>query len=82
MAKKRITKWDKGFIQGYICACCLLIELHGNSTLVGDCLQGIGTDIEILIAHDVCESDLERIKPVIEEIERKRSLNADKKERK
>jgi len=73
MAKKRITKWDKAFVQGYICACSTLIQKHGISTEVEDCLKGVDINIETLKAHDVDEYDLNVIRPVIKEIERKRA---------
>ena len=44
--KKQLTKWDKGFIQGYVCACAVSLLEHGMDTVVEDCLRSVYTSIE------------------------------------
>jgi hypothetical protein len=71
---KRITVRNKAFTQGYICACAIMIQEHGNSTEVYDCLRGNFISLDNLRRHEVDEHDIEILMPIINEIERKRAL--------
>ncbi len=71
---KKPNNWDKGFVQGYVCACATSYTEHGEDTIVEDCLRGIYKSVDDLKKHEVEESDIETLMPVIEEIERKREL--------
>lgn len=71
---KRITVRKKAFTQGYICACAVMIQEHGNSTEVEDCLRGNYQSIEDLRRHGVDEFDIEVLIPCFMEIDRKRAF--------
>lgn len=51
-----------------------MLQEHGNSTEVEDCLRGNFISIDDLRRHEVDEYDIEVLMPVIKEIERKRAL--------
>lgn len=70
----RIKERDKGFMQGYMCACAVMLSQHGEDTMVEDCVKENFKSIEDLIRHEVDEYDLEILKSIFKEIERKRNL--------
>lgn len=78
MKRKRITNRDKAFVQGYICACAVMLQEHDQPTMVEDCLRGNYTSLEDLKRHAVDEHDIEVLMPCFKEIERKRALATNK----
>lgn len=68
------TKFDKIFTQGYTCAVANLVRLYGDSTLAEDVYRQNCHTLEELIEFGVDESDLEVIKPIITEINRKSNI--------
>ena len=74
MKKVKINMWEKIFTIGYCCACANMIKDSGISTEVEDCFAANFVDIETMKKIGVDENDIELLKPVVLEIERKRKL--------
>ena len=68
------SEFDKIFTQGYTCAVANIIRLHGDSTIAEDVYRNNCYTLEELIELGVDESDLEVIKPIIAEINRKSNV--------
>ncbi len=69
-----MTSEEKKFIQGYVCACAVMMRQHGDDGRVEDCFKENYTSRKRLEEADVDPFDLELLEPVIKEIERKRKL--------
>lgn len=65
------NKWEQGFVQGYFCACSTMVQQHGNSTEVEDCVKGEFKSVEDLKRHGVDEFDIKILTPTFKEIIRK-----------
>lgn len=72
---KKPTQWDKGFTQGYMCACSTIVQEHGSETEVIDALKGMYSSVDDLRSLEVEEYDLEVLLPLFKEIDRKRSMD-------
>lgn len=70
----RVKERDKGFMQGYMCACAVMLSEHGEDTMVEDCVRGNFKSIQDLMKHKVDQHDIEILEPIFKEIERKRNL--------
>lgn len=66
--RKKLTYFEKFFTQGYICACATMLNQHGEDTIVRDCLKGCETDIPKLRRMGVEESDIETLRPILNDI--------------
>lgn len=64
------------FVKGYACAVATLIEAHGCTTEAEDVYRACFISAEGLKKMGVDERDIELLKPVIKEIERKRKLDS------
>lgn len=62
------------FVQGYVCACAVMLSQHGEDTMVYDCLSCCYKSIDELRKCGVEESDIQTLMPIIKEIERKRLM--------
>ncbi len=69
-----MNQFQKDFSKGYTCACANMIKDHGISTPVEDCYGANFLTVKQLKSIGVDEHDIEVLKPVIKEIERKRKL--------
>lgn len=65
---------DKVFMQGYFCACAVMLMEHGESTMIEDCVKGNFKSIDDLKKHGVNEHDIEILTPIFNEIIRKRNI--------
>ena len=75
MKTKKINMWEKTFSIGYACACANMMRDHDQPTMVEDCFGANFMDIETMKAIGVDEFDIEVLKPIVKEIERKRNLS-------
>ncbi len=71
---KKINLWQKTFSIGYACACAIMLRDHDEPTMVEDCFRANFMDVETMRKIGVDEYDIEALKPIVKEIERKRSL--------
>lgn len=62
------TALNIGFNRGYVCATANVVRMYGEETLAEELLKCNN------VTEDIDESDLEILKPVLKEIERKRAL--------
>jgi hypothetical protein len=74
MSNEKLTDWNKGFIQGFACACATMMREHDQPTMVEDCYRNNFNSIKQLREAGVAEFDLEVLIPIVKEIERKRSF--------
>lgn len=69
-----MNQQDKDFSKGYACACAVLMRLHRESTLVEHMLKENFMSIRQMRSAGVDEYDIDLLKPVVKEIERKRKV--------
>lgn len=62
------------FSQGYFCACANMMRDHGEATMVEDCLKANFMTEKEMRAIGVDESDIEILRPIINEITRKNKI--------
>lgn len=62
------------FSKGYACAVAQIIEQHGETTLAEDIFSCNFMSVETMKKIEIDEHDIELLKPIVKEIERKRSL--------
>lgn len=62
----------KSFNQGYACAVSVLINLHGSMTEAEDVMKENFSSLQQLKDNDIDPFDIERLEPIMKEIERKR----------
>ena len=72
--KVKINIWEKTFSIGYACACANMMRDHDQPTMVEDCFVANFMDIKTMKLIGVDESDIEVLKPIVKEIERKNAL--------
>lgn len=72
--KKKIGTWEEIFSIGYACACANMIGDHKESIMVEDCFGANFMDVKTMRSIGVDESDIEVLKPIVVEIERKQKL--------
>ncbi len=72
---KKISDWEKAWSQGFAAACAITIQNHGCTTEIEDTFSCNFMDEEEMRSRGVDEYDIEILKPVINEIKRKRKLN-------
>jgi hypothetical protein len=60
------------FSVGYACACANMMRDHDQPTMVKDCLRANFLSVEKMYAIGVELSDIEILKPIVEEIENRR----------
>lgn len=66
--------WEKGFNQGYTLACANMMRDHNEPVMVEDCLKANMLQVAEMKKHGVDPSDIEILKPIIKEINRKDKL--------
>ena len=74
---KSKTAEDKGnlFTKGYLCAIANLINMHGYNTEADDLFKGNGLyTVAQMRKAGIEEMDIQTLKPVIKEYQRKRKL--------
>lgn len=60
------------FTQGFVCACAIMMQNHGEETIVGEVLACCGpVYISLYRKLGVDENDINILRPVIKEIQRK-----------
>ncbi|MFO0359261.1 MAG: hypothetical protein ACK50N_02075 [Flavobacteriales bacterium] len=68
---KKINTWQKNFSIGYACACANIIRTHGEETIARDCFKANFMTIETMREIGVDEDDINVLKPIVKEIERR-----------
>ena len=63
--------WKKAFNQGFACACATMMREHDEPTMVEDCYKSNFMNLKQLKQNKVDPFDIEILKPIIKEIERK-----------
>jgi len=65
-----MRQFDKGFIQGYICALSCIVNSHGEDTAVVDALVCSGITKADMVKSGCEQSDIDVLESTIEEAER------------
>lgn len=68
---RRLTAWDKAWSQGFAAACAITLQNHGCDSIVEDTLVCNFMDEAAMKRRGVDEHDIEILKPIIKEINRK-----------
>jgi len=71
---KKLKEWDKGFSQGFAAACAITLKNHGCDTIVEDTFICNFMNVAEMKRRGVSEYDIEILKPIVKEINRKKSL--------
>lgn len=66
------SEGGNNFHRGYACACANMMRDYGESTMVEECLRANFLTVEEMRKAGVEEVDIEILRPVINEIQRKR----------
>jgi len=69
-----VEKKIHSFSHGYACACANMIRDHHEDSMVEDCFSANFMTIDEMRRIGVDESDIEVLKPIVSEIERKRRI--------
>lgn len=69
-----MTDLQKGFYQGFACACAITLKNHGEDTIVEDTFKCNFMTIEAMKKADVDDFDIEILAPIVREIQRKLKL--------
>lgn len=71
---RKLSKQMNMFSAGYACACANIIRTHGESTIATDVFSANFMSLADMKAAGVDESDIEVLKPIVEERERRRKF--------
>lgn len=68
------TEKEKQWLSGFYCACAITVKNHGCTTEIEDTLRCSFNSVAQMRKLGIDEFDIEILKPVIKEIERKKKL--------
>lgn len=68
-----MTDFEKHFSQGYACAVANLIRMYDQPTIAQEVFSANFCSIKEMRKMGIDESDIEVLKPIVKEIERKRT---------
>lgn len=66
-----MTELQKGFYQGFACACAITLKNHGENTIVKDTFMCNFMSVATMKKAGVDDFDIELLTPIVKEIERK-----------
>ena len=67
--------WERGFTQGYICCAATFLGAHGEDSYVEEMIKALGvTFIAECRKSGVDDQDIETLRPIFKEIQRKARL--------
>ena len=75
LVSRRLSAVDKAWSQGFAAACAITLLNHECDTIVEDTFRCNFMDLAAMRRRGVDEFDVEALKPIVKEIERKQSLN-------
>jgi hypothetical protein len=74
MKCKKLTDWDKAWMQGFAAACAITLQNHGCDTIVEDTFKCNFMSVAKMKRVGVDNMDIEVLKPIVKEINRKKTF--------